>query len=327
MTLRIHIETETAGAAAMSVSADQMAARLAGMADELAEATITQHSGSGYGDIAAVNAEVLFACRKLSLREAQTANPGLRWTQVTSAGVEDWLAELPPGMMLTNASGVHGPKGAEFILTAALMLNFGIPGFITDKEARLWRPSYGGPIAGKTVTLLGVGGIGREAAAALRAVGARVIGVTRSGVCAAMVDRCIGVDALDTVLPQTNFLVSTLPLTDATRGLIDRRRLGLLPQGAGVVVVGRAAVMDTDALADLLVAERLSGAVLDVFPQEPLPAAHRLWTCPRLIMTPHCSLDDHGAYIESCLDIFCNNLRRFSNGETLINLVDAAHGY
>ncbi len=309
------------------MSAKQLAARLANMGEALAGATITQHAGVGCDDVVAVDAEVLFACRKLSLRAARMANPRLGWTQVISAGVENWLADLPAGMRLTNASGVHGRKGAEFILTAALMLNFGIPRFVTEKEARRWRPSYGGPIAGKTVTLLGVGGIGRDAAVALRNAGVRVVGVTRSGVCAAAVERCIGIEDLDAVLPQTDCLVSTLPLTSATRGLIDRRRLMLLPNRAGVVLVGRAAVMDTDALADLLEAGHLGGAVLDVFPQEPLPPEHRLWACPRLIITPHCSLDDHTTYIESCLDIFCDNLSRFAQGGALVNLVDAARGY
>jgi len=94
-----------------------------------------------------------------------------------------------------------------------------------------------------------------------------------------------------------------------------------------VVVVGRAAVFDYDALADGLADGRLGGAVLDVFPQEPLPAESRLWSCPRLIMTPHCSLDDHAVYLDGCLDIFVDNLRRFCAGEPLVNVVEAARGY
>jgi phosphoglycerate dehydrogenase-like enzyme len=71
----------------------------------------------------------------------------------------------------------------------------------------------------------------------------------------------------------------------------------------------------------------LGGAVLDVFPEEPLPPGHPLWDCPRLVMTPHCGLDDHARYIDACLDIFCGNLARFAAGEPLVNVVDPARGY
>jgi phosphoglycerate dehydrogenase-like enzyme len=141
------------------------------------------------------------------------------------------------------------------------------------------------------------------------------------------VDACVTTDGLDAALVRTDILVSTAPLTPATRHLVDRRRLELLPRGAGVVLVGRAAVLDCDALAEMLTRGRLGGAVLDVFPEEPLPPGHPLWDCPRLVMTPHCGLDDHARYIDACLDIFCGNLARFAAGEPLVNVVDPARGY
>lgn len=325
--MHIHIENDLSWPAPLQLSAERLRARLDREAGLPAGISISENGDPARMPAAIAGADVLFACGKPNLRRARSAAPDLRWVQVTTAGVEGLVADLPPDLILTNASGVHGDKGAEFILAAALMLNFGIPGFVTDKEQRAWRPRYGGTVAGKTATLLGVGAIGTAAAAALQSRGVAVIGVTRSGTSNADLDRCVAVSALDTVLPQTDILVSSLPLTPETRGLIDRRRLGLLPEGAGVIVVGRAAVFDYDALADALADGRLGGAVLDVFPQEPLPAESRLWSCPRLIMTPHCSLDDHAVYLDGCLDIFVDNLRRFCAGEPLVNVVEAARGY
>lgn len=271
--------------------------------------------------------EILFSCHAIDLNEAGRRYPSLRWVQAISAGVEKFTPDDAGRVVLTNASGVHAAKGAEFILGAVLMLNYSIPEFVDDQRARRWQPSFGGTIAGKTCTLLGVGGIGAKAAAELRARGVKVIGVTRSGASETPLDGCVTPDRLDEVLAQTDFLVSTLPLTDATRGLVDRRRLSLLPGNAGVVIVGRADVFDYEAMAQRLNAGELKGAVIDVFPIEPLPADHPLWETKRLVMTPHCSLDDHEHYIQSCLAIFVDNLARQSTGRPLKNVVDLSLGY
>jgi len=139
--------------------------------------------------------------------------------------------------------------------------------------------------------------------------------------------RVLIADDLDAVLPETEFLVLACPLTPATRHLIDRRRLGLLPRGAGVINIGRGAVVDQDALGDLLDSGHLGGAVLDVFAEEPIPPGHRLWTTRNLILTPHVSSDDPASYIPRSLDIFFGNLRALNDGRKLPNEVDLARGY
>ncbi|WP_251976196.1 NAD(P)-dependent oxidoreductase [Salinicola avicenniae] len=146
--------------------------------------------------------EVLFTCHALDLNAARAVYPSLRWVQAISAGVETFTADREGRVILTNASGVHGEKGAEFVLTAVLMLNYAIPNFIDDKRERRWQPVFGGTLAGKTCTLLGVGGIGQAVAATLRERGIRVIGVTRSGNSAAMLDRCI---ATSEIWPRRTF--------------------------------------------------------------------------------------------------------------------------
>ncbi len=308
---------------AMSLSRKRLLDRLAAAGLRAEQGDVTE----GVMGAAPQDADVIFACCKPDIGLLKHQMPSLSWVQVISAGVDQVLPKLAPGVLLTNSSGVHAAKGGEFVLTAALMLVYRIPAFVADKDVRRWQPEFVTPAAGKRVTLLGVGGIGGAAAGRLRQNDFHVIGVTRSGVSNVALDGSIPVGRLDEVLSQTDILVSTLPSTPATRNLIDRRRLSALPRRAGIVVVGRAAVVDYDAMADLLRSDHLSGAVLDVFPVEPLPASDNLWSCPNVIMTPHCSVDDHATYIDGCLDIFIDNVARFRDGQPLRNLVDPALGY
>jgi phosphoglycerate dehydrogenase-like enzyme len=321
--MRIHIENSPTGPIELSLQPEALVARLNAVGLDAASLEIS--CGTSLAD--APDVDVLFACHKIDIGEAKRRMPSLQWVQVISAGVEGYLAALPGDVMLTNASGVHGEKGGEFVLTAALMLNYRIPSFVSDKQDRRWHPEFATPAHGKRVTLLGLGGIGSAAAKALRTRGFMVTGVTRKGVSDVEVDAMISIDMIDSILPTTDILVSTLPLTPQTRHLIDRKRLQSLPEGAGVIVVGRAAVVDYDALADLLTAKALGGAVLDVFPQEPLPEDSGIWACPNLIITPHCSVDDHAVYMTRCLDIFTENVQRFVGDKPLRNLIDSDRGY
>lgn len=321
--MRIHIHNGVSGPAELSLSVDALAARLATTGVSLQQLTIS--SGTEIGECP--DAEILFSCEKVDIGKAKSLMPSLQWVQVISAGVEGYLSTLPDTVKLTNASGVHGEKGGEFVLAAALMLNYRIPSFVVDQKDRRWRPEFVTPAKGKRVTLLGLGGIGSEAAKALRSRGFMVTGVTRSGKSDVETDAMISVGMIDSILPQTDILVSTLPLTAESRNLISRTRLEAMPDHAGVIVVGRAAVVEYEAMVDLLIEGRLGGAVLDVFPQEPLPKDSRIWNCPNLIMTPHCSVDDHSIYMSRCLDIFTDNVQRFLRGTPLRNLIDPALGY
>jgi len=175
--MHLHIENDAAPLC-ISVAALEAAIRAAGIDGPL---QITENSDAAAFPGSAAGADVILACRKIDIAAAKSVAPGLGWVQLISAGVEAVLPHLPAGVALTNASGVHGDKGGEFILAACLMLNFRIPAFVDDKAARRWAPSFGGPVRGRRVTLLGVGGIGAGAAARLRAQGIHVTGVTRSG--------------------------------------------------------------------------------------------------------------------------------------------------
>ena len=322
--LRVHVENNPAADAAMTLAPGMFEAELARRPRLAGRLALTFNDDPDRFGSVAEDAEVVFAGRRFA--DASLLRR-LRWVQSVSAGIEAFLPVLPPGVLLTNASGVHAEKGGEFILTAALMLNYGIPRFATDKEHRRWAPQFGPPIAGKTAVLLGVGAIGGEGARLLKLLGARTVGVSRSGGERPHLDRSLTLAEIDAALPQADFLISSLPLTPATAGLIDRHRLDLLPAGAGVVIVGRAKVFDCDALLARLADGSLGGAVLDVFPQEPLPADSPFWSAPNLVVTPHCSVDDHTVYLARCLTLFLDNLERYLAGERLLNLVDRDQGY
>jgi phosphoglycerate dehydrogenase-like enzyme len=271
--------------------------------------------------------DILLLSGSIDLSRLKERAPRLRWIQSCSAGVEKLAPLIPDGITLTNASGVHGPRGGEYGLTAVLMLNSRVPAFVTNQQAVRWEQIHTTPLKGKTLVLLGVGAIGGEVARLAKRFGMRVLGVTRSGKPHKSVDRMYRTKQLAQVLPKADFVLSTLPLTPETDGLVGRAELDLLPKHAGVVNLGRGRVMDYGALREKLQKGELAGAVLDVFDPEPLPADSPLWSTPNLIMSPHCAVDDESVYVERCLDIFFDNLKRFLADRSLENVVNTKLGY
>jgi phosphoglycerate dehydrogenase-like enzyme len=288
--------------------------------------SVTNGEDASAFDVHMKTAEVLVVGH-LDPRDLARKAPALRWIQSTNAGVDDVVRHLPAGVVLTNASGVHGPKGGEFALTALLMLNHAVPHFVTRQRERAWDQRFTSTVAGKTVVIVGLGALGEAVARQARRHGLRVIGIRRSGKAHPLADRVYPPDRLHDALPVADFLVITTPLTAETRGLVGRRELDRLPRHAGVVNLGRGAVLDNAALADKLTRGELGGAVLDVVDPEPLPPASPLWATPNLVITPHCAVDDGLRYVERCLDIFFDNLRRYLARRPLRNRVDASRGY
>jgi phosphoglycerate dehydrogenase-like enzyme len=257
------------------------------------------------------------------------AAPRLKLLFITNAGLDrlapfDWL---PPGVALLNNAGAHAVKAGEFAIMSVLMLANRVPEMVTHQRAGHWQKLWGAVLDGRRITVVGLGSLGGAAAMQAARFGMHVTGVRAT---ARPHPHCADVIAtrdLDRVLPRTEFLVLACPLTDATRGLMDRRRLGLLPHGAGLVNIGRGALADQDALCDLLDEGHLSGAVLDVFTPEPIPAEHRLWTTRNLIISPHTAADDPNTYNPRSLDLFFENLRAWRDGTPMPNLFDPARGY
>ncbi|MEM7170539.1 MAG: D-2-hydroxyacid dehydrogenase [Pseudomonadota bacterium] len=272
--------------------------------------------------------EVLF-CWDLPTENLRAAAPKLNWIHIIGAGVEhlcpmDWV---PEGMQIVNNKGAHKDKAGEFGLMSVLMLHCKLPSIVDNQRDRVWESLFSTPIADKTVLIAGVGSLGGGAADCLKPLGVEIIGVNRSGRPRANVDRMVTTEQLDDVLPLADYVFVSLPATPHTVGLFDRKRLQSMKKGAGIINVGRASAMDYGALEDLLRSGHLSGAIIDVFDPEPLPAEDPLWSVPNLILTPHVSADDGDNYVSITLDILFNNLRRYIHGEPLQNVVDPRLGY
>lgn len=255
--------------------------------------------------------------------------PALRLIFCTSAGT-DALApfdHLPPSAVLVCNRGIHGEKAGEYAMMAVLMLAMRLPALIGAQARSLWEPRYTPTLAGRRLAVLGLGTLGSAAAARARSFDMSVTGISLSGRTHPACQRTLPVSELDSALPETEFLLLACPLTPLTRGILDRRRLSLLPPGAGVVNIGRGPLIVESALADLLLSGHLGGAVLDVFGTEPLPPAHRFWRTPNLIATPHISADDPTTYNPRTLDRFFAAVASLRRGETLLNMVDPTRGY
>jgi phosphoglycerate dehydrogenase-like enzyme len=261
-------------------------------------------------------------------RQRIASAPNLRWLHTTGAGVDhlvpmDWL---PAHITVTNSSGIHADKAEDYASMALLMLHNRMPRVIAAQQAHSWEPLHTYSISGKTAVVLGFGDVGQAAGRGAARLGMKVIAVTRSGKAVAPADEAVSVDALDAVLPRADYLIVATPLTPDTRNLIDARRVALLPAGAGLINIGRAPVVDYAAVAHQLESGALSGAMLDVFDKEPLPADAPWWNAPNLIVTPHVSCDAPD-YIQRVFDAWFANLARRNAGLPLANQVSRTLGY
>ena len=177
------------------------------------------------------------------------------------------------------------------------------------------------------MVLIGVGGIGSHTAEVAHALGMRVIAVRRRPEQETpSIVRTVGIDQLQNVLPEADFVVNTLPLTGETRNLIGEAQLRAMKPTAYLVNIGRGDTMDEEALVRALQQGRIAGAGLDVFASEPLPPDSPLWEMPNVIVSPHYA-GQTNRYDERAMAIFLDNLDRYVRGEPLINVVDKLLGY
>ena len=255
--------------------------------------------------------------------------PRLKFIHIIGAGVEhlcpmDWV---PEGVTVVNNRGVHAEKGGEFGLMSVLILNNRITSVIENQKLTRWESLYSNPLAGKTLVVIGVGNIGTAVGKKCARLKMNVIGVSRHGRQIAEFREVVTPDHLDQVLPLADFVLMATPLTPETRNLFDREKQSMTKSGAGIINIGRAGTMDYEALIDNLSCSHFSGAIIDVFDNEPLPPTSPLWKTPNLLVTPHISADDGGTYVDMTLDLVFENLERYFKGQELKNIVRPELGY
>jgi len=204
-----------------------------------------------------------------------------RLVQSPAIGFDGVSGVLPPGHQLANASGVHEDSTAELAVTLVLAAQRDLPFYVQAADQGRWATRLSPGLSGRTVLLLGVGGVGQAVEARLRPFGPELVKVAR-----AARDGVHGVDELPTLLPEADVVVVAVRLDDSTVRLVDAGFLARMRDGALLVNVARGAVVDTDAV----VAETSTGrlrAALDVTDPEPLPPDHPLWRIPGVLVTPH----------------------------------------
>jgi phosphoglycerate dehydrogenase-like enzyme len=281
---------------------------------------------------AAENADAIIgSCGNELVNAAQQAT----WVQISAAGADrcvqtDRIAD--GDVVLTNMQKMSAPVIAEHAVAMTLALARSLPQYIRKMDAGEWQ-DWDGDIAngmlsvqGRTLLVAGLGGIGTEVARRAAALGMTVIGTRRSSRDGPEFVEYVGLaDELFELAARADFIVNALPLTDATTGLFDAEFFAIVKPGAYFINIGRGKTTHTGDLLAALRSGQLAGAGLDVTDPEPLPADHPLWQMPNVIITPHSA--GKGADRDRHYTLLRENLRRFSAGEPLLNVVDPAAGY
>lgn len=247
--------------------------------------------------------------------EMVAANPKLRLVQTASAGVDHLIDLVPDTARLCDARGVYDTPTAEWILAGILAHRRDLPRYVRQQAAGEWMPAETPrELAGSRVLIVGYGSIGAAVEVRLAPFDVSVSRVARTAR-----DGVGAIDELPRLLPDADIVVVIVPLTDLTRGLVDKDFLAAMPDGALLVNAARGQVVDTDALLAELTTRRL-GAVLDVTDPEPLPAGHPLWSAPGLLLTPHVG-GPTTALPARLRELVVRQVERYRDGNALDNVV------
>jgi phosphoglycerate dehydrogenase-like enzyme len=290
--------------------------------------------------------EILYTDRVLPLPEQV---PLLRWVQFHYAGI-DFALEHPlvnnPKIQVTNLSGSASSQAAEYILMTLLSLGHRLPDLQQAQVKHEWpkeRWERFSPLElrGSTICLVGYGSIGRQVARLLQPFGPRVLAIKRdamhpedAGYTPAglgdpggdLFTRLYPVQAIKSVFKESDFIVVCAPLTSQTMRLIGEEELAACKPSAFLINISRGEIVDQKALIQALQEKKLAGAALDVFPVEPLPEDNPLWQLPNVILTPHIAGNSR-FYNDRAVQLFAENLKRYTTGQPLLNVVHPDLGY
>jgi phosphoglycerate dehydrogenase-like enzyme len=275
--------------------------------------------------------------------------PDLKWVQFFLAGVDKVIDEPllhRDNVQVTTLSGANAPQVAEHVLTMMLTLGHNLPDFFFHQSRIEWMVEKDAKyqpleLRDSTIGIVGYGSVGRQVARLARGFGAAVLATKREVMTPEdkgysledsgdpqgnIFTRLYPPQALRSMLKECDFVVVTVPLTTETRGMVGVEQLAALKSSAYLIDVSRGGVVDQNALVEALQGNRLAGAALDVFEEEPLPTDHPLWAMTNVIITPHIAgFSVH--YKQRANALFIENLKRFLADESLLNQIDLEKGY
>lgn len=268
--------------------------------------------------------EIVFGAPS-SIRKILNDLPNLRWVQSMWAGIEPLLdPSLRRDYVLTNARGVFGQLMSEYVFGYLLAYERKMFHLLEMQKTKQWYRFEARPLRGKTIGLLGVGSIGADVARTAKFFGMNVRGYTRGSEASRQVDKYYYGGELLEFTTGLDYLVSILPNTAETKKIVNTKVLNALPPHALFINVGRGSAVDENALLEALRNNKIAGAVLDVFEQEPLPKEHPFWEAPNLTMTFHTSAP---SLPEDIARVFIENYRLYIEGKPLKYVVEFGRGY
>jgi phosphoglycerate dehydrogenase-like enzyme len=260
----------------------------------------------------------------------------LKWIHSPAAAVHQLMYPelINSNVVLTNSTGVHGAVVAEHAIAVLLAMAKRLPQAMHYQARKIWAQElmwneYPRPreVAGATVLVVGLGGIGREFATRAKALGMKVIAVRENpGKGVGPADEVYAPDKIDELLPRADYVLLCTPVTPATNAIINNDRLNKMKHSACLINVARGPLVDDAALIDALQQDRIAGAALDVFVEEPLPANSPFWSLNNVLITPHTAAVTEKLW-ERHYDLIVENLNRFIAGKPLLNEVDKRRGY
>ncbi|MFT4710576.1 MAG: phosphoglycerate dehydrogenase-like enzyme [Planctomycetota bacterium] len=271
---------------------------------------------------------------RLLTPEFLEAATNLRWVQSWSAGVDRYL-DLDgliqnKDIVLTNMQGIHGPVIAEHVMALLLSLSRDLPAFHEAQQASIWDRNAGSgqrALAGSTLCVVGMGGIGTEVARRAFGFDMRVLATVRTPRKAPAYVHEIGIaEDTERFLAESDVVVICLPLTPETRGMFNAELLAKMKPNSILINIARGAIVDSNALLAALESGHIAAAGLDVTDPEPLPSSHGLWVRDDVLITPHTAGAATLTGIRRDI-LFVENIRRFGAGKGLLNVVDKAAGY
>lgn len=260
----------------------------------------------------------------------------LKWIHSPAAAVHQLMYPelINSRVLLTNSTGVHGPVVAEHAIAVLLALAKRLPQAMHYQARKIWaqellwneqpRPRE---VAGATVLVVGMGGIGREFAVRAKALGMKVIAIRENlAKGPGPADEVYGLAQIDELLPKADFVLLCTPVTPATTGIINQERLHKMKFGSYLINVARGPLIDDRALVEALQQQRIAGAALDVFTEEPLPEDSPYWSLDNVLITPHTAAVTEKLW-ERHYELIVENLNRLLADKPLLNEVDKRRGY